>query len=382
MPEVWRRAFAEVPRHAFLPDVVWLRRPDGEGHERCERVREPGRWWAAAYADVPVVVQVCDGDPPQPGGNPWPSSSASQPSIVADMLLALQVGEGRRVLEVGTGTGWNAGLLAHRLGGAEVVTIEVDASLARAARERLRAVGLHPTVVGGDGADGWAPGAPYDRIIATAAVTHIPPAWVRQLRPGGLIVAPWASAWTADGLFVGRVDVDGYVRGGFRPGGAFMHLRGHRSRITDVDQVARPEHSPTTGSTEVSPWDVAGGDRTAEFAIGVTAPGLWQHWEDDPAVDGVRSRLWVGDEAGTSWASVDYDGVQLRTFAVRQHGPRRVWDEIVTAWHGWSAAGRPGVDAYGLTVAPDGRHRVWLSNPTDAPGPLPDPAAISPPARR
>lgn len=80
-----------------------------------------------------------------------------------------------------------------------------------------------------------------------------------------------------------------------------------------------------------------------------------------PDETGVRSRLWVGDEAGTSWASVDYDGRQLDTFHVRRHGPRRVWDDVETAWVWWNDHGRPGFDTFGLDVTSDGVQRVWCA---------------------
>ncbi|MGC0415096.1 hypothetical protein [Embleya sp. AB8] len=144
-----------------------------------------------------------------------------------------------------------------------------------------------------------------------------------------------------------------------------MHLREHRSRITDVCQVVAPDHDATPSTTTVSPWDVAGGDLAAEFAIGLMAPGIWQHWDEDAGSDGVHTRLWVGDEAGTSWASVDYDGHQLATFAVHQHGPRRVWNEIEAAWSRWRAAGRPTIEAFGWTASADGAQGAQVPEPTD-----------------
>ncbi|WP_439680892.1 hypothetical protein [Embleya sp. MST-111070] len=72
-------------------------------------------------------------------------------------------------------------------------------------------------------------------------------------------------------------------------------------------------------------------------------PGLRTHWNDDPEPgDAFRSRLWIGDDALTSWATVDYDGRRLDTFRLRQHGLRRLWDEVVAAWSWWTnTAGRP-----------------------------------------
>ncbi|MFI1584474.1 methyltransferase [Embleya sp. NPDC020630] len=359
LPEPWREAFIGVPRHAFLPDVIWLRRAGGEGHERVVRADDPARWWDAAYADVPVVVQVRDGMPWEAGQTPWPSSSVSQPSIVAATLLALEPAVGDTVLEIGTGAGWNAGLLAHRLGGDRVVTVEVDPVLAAGASGRLEALDLRPRVVTGDGEQGWAPGGPYRRIVCTCSVTRVPGAWLEQTAPGGRIVTPWATAWAAYGTLRLDVGEDGGARGRFGPGGAFMAMRGHRSPVADVADVVRPDHRPDTSITTLSPWAVAGGDRHDEAVMGLLLPGLWTHWNDEPEETGVRSRLWVGDDAGTSWASVDYDGHQLDTFHVRQHGPRRVWDEVETAWGWWNEHGRPAFDTFGLDVHPDGKQRVW-----------------------
>jgi len=368
LPDEWRTAIMSVPRDRFLPDVIWMRRPGERAIERCDRRASPADWLAAAYRDVAVIVQVRDGAEVGPGETAWPSSSASQPSIVAGMLLTLDVIDGHRVLEIGTGSGWNAGLLAHRLGSDAVVTVEVDAALADAARSRLAGLDLHPLVVTGDGAEGWIAEAPYDRIICTCSVERVPAPWIEQTRGGGLIVTPWATSWTADGTLVLTAAGDGITATGrFEPGGAFMRMRGHRSRVTDVDDVFDAGHDPDVGVTSVSPWDVAG---DADFAIGVTVPGVWHHWETAP-IAGVHTRMWVGDEAGTSWAAVDYDGRQLDTFTVLQHGPRRLWDDISAAWTWWESAGRPGLESFGLTVDMDGHQRVWCGSPAGPSWPIP-----------
>ncbi|MER6142455.1 methyltransferase domain-containing protein [Streptomyces sparsogenes] len=107
------------------------------------------------------------------------------------MLDSLLVEPGDRVLELGAGTGWNAALPAERAGPGRVVSVEVDAELAAAAAGRLKAAGADVAVEVGDGAAGWPPGAPYDRLISTYAVSTVPWAWVEQTRPGGRIVTPW-----------------------------------------------------------------------------------------------------------------------------------------------------------------------------------------------
>ncbi|MYS79857.1 hypothetical protein [Embleya scabrispora] len=372
LPVPWREAFEHVPRDAFLPDVIWLRRADGlPDHEPCDRATDRDGWENVAWSDVPAVIQVCDGRVPESSEPAWASSSVSQPSIVAETLLMLDVEDRHRVLEIGTGAGWFAGLLAHRLGGENVVTMEVDRELAAAARGRLDALGLRPLVVAGDGAEGWAEGAPYDRLVGTCAVARVPRAWLEQVSPGGLIVTPWTTSWAAYGNLVLTPRQDGGATGRFAHGGAFMSLRGHRSRVYDVTDVVGSGDVPDTSSTTLSPWDVAGGDRHAEAVMGLALPGLWTHWNDDPDVDGVRSRLWVGDDALTSWATVDYDGRRLDTFRLRQHGPRRLWDEVAAAWSWWNSVGRPAFDTFGLDIDPDGSQTVRCGAPDGPSWPVP-----------
>lgn len=121
-------------------------------------------------------------------------SSASQPGLVALMLEQLQVTPGQRILEVGAGTGYNAALLQHLVGlNGHVVTVDIDADIvAQAQRNLLAAKCAEVQVILGDGFAGYAPGAPYDRIILTAGAPDLAPAWLAQLRPGGRLLVPLA----------------------------------------------------------------------------------------------------------------------------------------------------------------------------------------------
>jgi protein-L-isoaspartate O-methyltransferase len=90
-----------------------------------------------------------------------------------------------RVLEIGTGTGYNAALLAHRLSAENIVSVEVDPAVAEHARRVLAAAGFGAlTVVSADGAEGYLPRAPYDRVSSTVATAEVPYAWVAQTCPG------------------------------------------------------------------------------------------------------------------------------------------------------------------------------------------------------
>ena len=113
----------------------------------------------------------------------------SQPFIVALMTDILRVAAGDIVLEVGTGSGYQAAVLADL--GVEVRTIEIIAPLATAAAARLRRLGYDRVIVRhGDGYHGWPEQAPFDAIIVTAAATHVPPPLIRQLKPSGRLVIP------------------------------------------------------------------------------------------------------------------------------------------------------------------------------------------------
>lgn len=154
-------AFRAVPRHLFLP----------------------GLDLATVYSDQAIPTKYLDG---------VPISSSSQPAIMAIMLEQLGLAPGQRVLEIGAGTGYNAALLAHIVGAdGHVTTIDIDEDIVAGARAHLAAAGYaHVLVLCGDGWEGYASGAPYDRIILTVGSQDITPAWRAQLGPGGRLVLP------------------------------------------------------------------------------------------------------------------------------------------------------------------------------------------------
>lgn len=127
----------------------------------------------------------------------------SQPYIVARMTEALRLGPEDRVLEIGTGTGYQAAVLARLAG--QVWTVEVDPGLAQHVPPRLEALGIDNVHVEvGDGSLGWPDEAPYDAIIVTAGAPGIPPSLARQLAPGGRMVIPVGTREEQDLLLVTR----------------------------------------------------------------------------------------------------------------------------------------------------------------------------------
>ncbi|WP_198545926.1 methyltransferase domain-containing protein [Actinacidiphila yeochonensis] len=356
----WLPAFHAVPRHLFVPDVIWPGRAGmNRQDDRVVRTEEPESWWRAVHRDAPITTQWDDWAYTGPGRGKIPSSSSSMPTMVFSMLDALDVQDGHRVLEVGTGTGWNAALLSARLGAGNVVTVEVDEASARDARARLEAAGYEPSTVVGDGAEGYADGAPYDRLIATASVGRVPREWIAQTRPGGLIVAPWGPEYGGEAVVRLTVAEDGTASGPFLGSSAFMRLRAQRTRLRHVREYLGGRAWPADGRrsvTGLSPESV--GDWPVMFAIGVRVSGAFP-WAE--AYGDGSYTLWLRDTAVTSWATVDY--VPSREeFEVRQSGPRSLWDEVAAAHRWWEEQGRPGFERFGLTVGPAGE-QVWLDSP-------------------
>ena len=146
------RAMLEVPRHLFVPSSIA----------------------ALAYQDGPLPIGF--------------DKTISQPFIGAAMLQLAGIEPGSRVLEVGTGLGYQASVLAEM--GAEVFSVEVVEEFAEAAEARFRALGYDVRVKVGDGSRGWPEHAPYDRIIVTAAAAEPPAELLDELAPGGCMVIP------------------------------------------------------------------------------------------------------------------------------------------------------------------------------------------------
>ncbi|HEY0638595.1 MAG TPA: GNAT family N-acetyltransferase [Pseudonocardiaceae bacterium] len=341
LPAQWADALRATPRGHFLPDRVWVDEGPPRGPVHCvavDRAEDPARWAGAVYTNRVVVTQYDDGATEWPAVGRRATCSSSMPEVMVGMLAALDVRPEHHVLEIGTGTGFNAALLAARA--RRVTTVEVDAGIAEQARATL-AGHLGVTVVHGDGTAGWPASAPYQRVIATAGVPlgGLPYAWVAQAEPGAVIVAPVRADLAAGPLVRFVVAADGTATGRVLPMRvAFMELRGHRVALPDDESVTGAAPPEATG---LDPWAVLQ-DEAARWAVAVALPRCSFDLREPR---GAR----LVDPGSGSWALVLPADAG---FEVRQHGPRRLWDELVTAYDWWLAAGRPAMDDWTLHVTP------------------------------
>ncbi len=338
----WRTALLEVPRHLFVPNKAWAAPIGGDGY-LIDRDQSPEEWMNAAYADHPIITQLDDGATDITTGEGYYTSSLSAPGVVVDFLELLSPYEGDRVLEIGTGTGWTAALLAHRVGQANVTSIEIDKAVLDVAAENLKGAGYDPRLICGDGAQGCRDYAPYDRVHATCGVSLVPYAWVEQTRPGGIVVFPWMPGIEPGhkaALTVGR---NGTASGRFsRRGASYMMLRDQRPPGGEYSSTYRES------TATVDPRRIFKGGVGLDVALAGLLPEVSATTEQG---DVFQASLWFGDSA----AHVTGD-------KVTQYGERSLWDELEDAFFAWVDWGSPDRDRFGMTVTPKGQF-VWLDTP-------------------
>ncbi len=347
----WRGALLAVPRHLFIPERAWVHLEDGAGYP-IDRTVDEEKWLDAVYSnEVAIITQLDDGRADIATGQGEYTSSCSSPDVVVWSLDLLDPYQGDVVLEIGTGTGWTAGLLAHVLGDENVTSVEIDRDVSASATENLRSAGHSPSLVVGDGAVGWPEGAPYDRVHVTAGVTSVPYAWVEQTRPGGLIVMPWMPRWEGGHLTCLAVTGDGTAVGRFHRGVRYMPLRSQR--------VVHPglSGSHRESATLLDPRRVVRSSTGADIAIAGMLPAVYGSYADDEEGGGFRLWLWSEDSDAQARYAPGYERV-----AVFQRGPRDLWDELEAAYLRWVSLGMPDRDRFGLMVTPEGQH-VWLDRP-------------------
>jgi len=318
-------------------------------------VRKADAWLRAVYANQPVVTAFDEYN--------TPTSSSSSPDAMVLMLEASELGPGLRVLEIGTGTGYNAALLAHIVGDPhKIFTVEIDAALAHRAQRILDQVaGEGITVYTGDGLRGYAPGAPYDRMIVTGSYHKVPLDWLDQLQPGGILLMNLRGHLGACVfLKIVKVGPRRAAHGTFLAGSDFMELRDAQApshRVTDL--VARYLGRPAAvqRSFTCAEFDPALlWDHRLEFLLQLSFPEMYfTSVEVDPMCPCLI-------DTASDTMLVFRPGKRQGEWIVEIKGQEQLWERVAQAYRGWVETVGADIDAYCLEIDSSGKQRVMLAS--------------------
>ncbi|MEU6895926.1 ATP-grasp peptide maturase system methyltransferase [Streptomyces sp. NPDC046557] len=352
----WRKAVEAVPRELFLNPGVFLPAGNDLWRPMTAANTDPAEWTRTAYCDESLVTQLDNqltanqASGPVPG---IPTSSSTVPQLVLEMIEELGVEDGHRVLEIGTGTGYSTALMCHRLGEDNVTTIEVDPEVAARADAALEAIGYSTWTVTGDALLGLPCRAPYDRVIATCGVRRIPYTWVRQTRPGGVILATVGSLLTGTGLAKVTVNDDGTADGRFVAHANFMQARSQAVTAIAGDLSSRVAYPDTERRALIAPTD-----------LDEPMPAFLAHLEA-PTAQVLRvgagdggALVYLFDPDREAFAELVQSGGD---WVVRQGGPVALWDDIEGALCRWRDAGRPAIAEVQLRVT-ERSHTYWIGD--------------------
>ncbi|WP_309248797.1 methyltransferase domain-containing protein [Streptomyces sp. MNP-20] len=351
----WHDTFAAVPRHVLVP--TWFEQEQnakGITVWRQQRATADERYLAAAYRDVTLVTALDPATSEQVDDTAWtgfPTSSSTLPSLMAGMLEGLSVRTGHRVLEIGTGTGYNAALLCARLGDRLVHSIDVDPDLVDTARTRLARIGYTPGLTTGDGCTAL-PDLSFERIIATCSVPGIPQEWIEHAKPGAVIVADVALG-IEGGLVRLTVDEDRRAIGHFTTtAGRFMPAR---SDPRAYPQPHRPQRAPEAESrpTTLTAPEIQS-HYTLRLLLALQLPETELVYDIDDATGAMSIQLQRSDGA---WARVPF--IFNAEPTVTYGGDPNLWKQAETTWHWWKAHNRPAHDQFGYVREANGDAAVW-----------------------
>ena len=342
----WHAIFTRVPRHAFVPHFARTdQTAEGTRYTLVSSANPEQRdaWLTAVYEDGTLLTQV-DGQPVEHAFASGPgygrhSSSSTMPGLTAWMLQTLDLRDDQRVLEIGTGTGYNAALLSERLGDDHVTTIDIDPCLTETARTRLAAAGYHPVVVTGDGRYGYPARAPYDRIVATCGLPNIPAAWIEQTRPGGQILAN-LTGLVGGAMLLATVGSQQTATGKFLPRWAgFMPSR----HAGPVDNGYAREYTKEHAKLGPEALD----DPAFAFVAQLFLPGTRRYWatgQDGRKLSGLASN-------DGSWAEVHEPVTEGKRY-LEQGGARELWTAVETAREFWEQHNRPDWTQFSFSATP------------------------------
>jgi len=335
------RAFRTVERHRFLREFSrWDPATSQPVPVQFDPARPSEEVLRVIYSDQALGTRFRDG---------LPSSSSSQPSVMADMLEALELEPGMRVMEIGTGTGYNAALLAEIVGSrGSVVTEDIDPGSAAEAEEALGAI-EHGSVrvVARDGAEGVPEDAPFDRILVTVGCPDFSIRWHEQLTEEGRMVVPLEHAGLHPLVLLTKGSQG--LEGRFFAWTAFIPIRELLHQELPWPTVYVREQKD--GARKLPPWD--------GFGIGTPIPG-WGIPRDvmdfflflaltdrravalppPPSSIGDRWEVGITDSSGSALAG---------SGGIRASGDQDLFSDLVRHHDSWEEAARPAIEDWHMT---------------------------------
>ncbi|MDP8931801.1 MAG: methyltransferase domain-containing protein [Actinomycetota bacterium] len=337
----WRAAVCAVPRHELVPS--YYEQDTNTGQWRLVDTTAPemrARWLDLVYSDTTLITAVAEYEQDS-RTRQLPVSSATKPGLAVRMLEELDVHDGHRVLEIGTGSGYTAALLSARLGSANVHSVDLRPQLIQAARERLAWIGYQPTLAAVDGDNGLPEHSPYDRVIATCATPTVPWAWIEQTRPGGVLLIDLKRSMAGNLV---KLRSDGHrAEGRFLPWWAGFMAMTHATELTGVPTLLGDPATAETGPAGLDPAVLD--DACFTFFAQLHLPtGI--SLRAGIATNGARTARLAGDSPDT----------------VAEHDPDQLWSTVRRAQQHWQQLGRPRWERFGLTATPE-RQWIWLDQP-------------------
>ncbi len=358
-------AFLAVPRHRFVPRYrVW---GSTEWHEVTSASLE--QHLARLYVDEPLILAGDDDENP--------SSTISQPSLVLRMLDLLQLEPGQTVFELGTGSGWNAALMAYIVGPeGRVYSVELLPEVAQQAQRALDALPVtNARIITGDGSDAYLPGAPYDRAVFTAGAYDVPRAFYARLRDGGRLLLVLKQAGGGDVLCLLRKVGERFVSETLAPCG-FLALRGkHQHPELEPQPIERFPEWPALQGAECGRtafwWAGKGGWQfewrtlAVRFFLAIADPGYRAFTtEKTHPRDQVQQYFGLWDASARSLVIAKDD-------ALVAYGTPAARGRLVRRLHEWVDLGMPSAASFRLTVYPadatvQPASREWIVKRTDS----------------
>ena len=350
VPGLMERAFRAVPRHRFVDHWYRLEALGLQAtweYVLFDRDDPNARDLAEVYSNTSLVTKL---------SGCLPSASSSEPVLVSRMLEILEIEPGMKVLEIGTGTGYNAALLAELVGEPALVsTIEIQQDVAESARGALDAEGYGAIrILHADGVGGFAEGAPFDRIEATVGCSDLSPHWLRQLADGGRILLPLQHGHLHPLLLIEPSSSDpGRAVGKWVDHASFMAIQGAMACVNPWQSFIlgelprdgarrRPIPVPLPAMNEGKLPLTDPEHRAFHFFLSLSSRRLWS------PLDGYG----LADVGGRAIALVVGDEIEIRERPGETGCGDRLAEDLVDLLERWERLGRPNPDAYQIEFVP------------------------------